>query len=74
MPRARLRSPESSRSNDDLNDQKTAPILGPFWYYKEQIMKRSSLEWNDLDIDQKTIYFGMLSNGTDNATATFCGW
>ena len=27
-----------------------------------------------LDIDQHAIDFGMLSNGIDNATATFCGW
>lgn len=39
-----------------------------------KIAAGSSFEWNGLDIDQKTIYFGMLSNGTDNATATFCGW
>jgi len=32
------------------------------------------LVWDHLDLEQRTINFGMLSNGTDNATATFCGW
>ena len=39
-----------------------------------KIAAGSSLDWENLDIDQRAIYFGMLSNGTDNATATICGW
>lgn len=39
-----------------------------------KIAAGSSLDWENLDIDQHAIDFGMLSNGIDNATATFCGW
>ena len=39
-----------------------------------KIAAGSSLKWEDLDVDQRTINFGILSNGTGNATATFCGW
>ena len=33
-----------------------------------------SYDWKDLDVEQRTINFGLLSDGTSNATATFCGW
>lgn len=34
----------------------------------------SSLKWEDLDVEQRAIQFGILSNAATNATATFCGW
>ena len=34
----------------------------------------SSLKWENLDLEQRTINFGILSNSTDTATMTISGW
>lgn len=43
-------------------------------YVGTKIAENSSLKWEDLDLDQKTVVFGLIANEASTATATFCGW
>ena len=43
-------------------------------YVGHKIASGTAYEWKDLDAEQRTVYFGLKSNGAGNATATFSGW
>lgn len=43
-------------------------------YVGKKIASGSYLEWRELDLDQRTLGFALLSNSTTNATMTICGW